>query len=94
MRRRAKVDSNQAEIVARFRHHGATVLHVHQIPDGALDLVIGYGGIDVRIEIKPNSQAKLTSAEARTFQYWKGRPPVIITCVEDVDQLIANLQSG
>ena len=97
MRQRARVDANQKVIVAAFRKLGATVQHCHQIP-GCLDLIVGYGGIDVRVEIKdgskPPSAQKLTKKEKETFQHWKGRPPVVITSEEDVRQLIINLQAG
>ncbi len=62
MHQRARADANQPEIVAHFRKRGATVQHVHQIP-GALDLIIGYAGIDVRIEIKDGSKPSSASID-------------------------------
>jgi len=91
MRRAAKADANQAEIVAALRARGATVQHTHQIP-GALDLIVGYKGIDVRIEIKdgskPKSAQKLTPAEQGVFDNWKGNAPEIVTSVDDAMALI------
>ena len=91
MRRRAKADSNQPEIVAALRKRGATVQHTHQIP-GALDLIVGYRGVDVRVEVKdgskPWSAQKLTAAEKEVFRNWRGSDPVILSSIDDVNELI------
>ena len=91
MRRAAKADANQAEIVAALRARGATVQHTHQIP-GALDLIIGYHGTDVRVEIKdgskPASAQKLTPAEQKVFDTWKGRPIEVVTSVDDAMKMM------
>ena len=91
MRRRAKADSNQPEIVAALRKRGATVQHTHQIP-GALDLIVGYRGVDVRVEIKdsskPPSARKLTPSELEVFDTWRGRHPEIVTSVDDAMDLL------
>jgi len=91
MRRRAKVDDNQAEIVKALRQRGASVQHTHQIP-GALDLIVGYRGIDVRVEIKdsskPPSARKLTPAELETFETWRGRHPEVVQSVDDAMDML------
>ena len=95
MRRAAKADANQPEIVAALRKRGATVQHTHAIP-GALDLIVGYKGIDVRVEIKdgskPPSAQKLTAAEQKVFDEWMGREPMILTCEADVDAVLYGLE--
>ena len=94
MRRRAKADDNQAMIVAVFRKMGASVCHVHSIPH-ALDLIIGFKNQDVRIEIKdgskPPSARRLTEGEAKTIKEWRGRPPVVIECEDDVIKLLESM---
>lgn len=44
MRRRARVDDNQAEIVKVLRQLGATVRPTHTVGDGFPDLVVGWRG--------------------------------------------------
>ena len=64
-----------------------SVLDVADLPSGALDLVVGFAGLDVRVEIKPlgpPSVQKLTPDEQETFDGWRGRTPVVWTCVTDV----------
>lgn len=96
-RNAARKDRNHAEIVARYRKNGATVLDVSQIA-GALDLVIGLAGVDCRVEIKdgekPQSARKLTEAEQRAFDTWDGRPPVLVETVADVDAHCDLIQGG
>jgi hypothetical protein len=73
---------------------GASFQDTHNVPH-ALDGIIGYRGIDVRIEIKdptkPPSKRKLTKGEQNTFDEWKGRRPVIIETCEDVTDLLFRL---
>ena len=91
MRRRAKADANQPEIVKALRQRGATVLMTHQLSSGqtqcGLDLLVGSQGIDQRVEIKdgskPKSAQKLTPPEQNECDTWKGRPIVILYSVDD-----------
>lgn len=95
MRLRARVDSNQLEIVRTITGLGASWLDLTSI-SGILDGVIGVAGIDQRIEIKDGkkvpSRRKLTPDEIRVFEEWRGRKPVVIESVDDVIKLINNLR--
>ena len=85
--RRARIDANQPALVQLWRDLGGSWQHTHEIP-GALDGIAGMFGVDVRIEIKdgskPPSARKLTTAEQKVFDEWKGRPPVIWESEADV----------
>jgi len=95
MRRLARIDANQPALVKFIRKMGASFQHTHQI-SGALDGIIGYKGVDVRVEIKdpeqPPSRRKLTSPEIVTICAWKGRPPEIIETEDDVMALLKTLR--
>ena len=86
-----RTDSNQPELVKFLRKCGASFQHTHQIA-GALDGIVGYCGIDQRVEIKdptkPKSDQKLTEAEQKTFDNWKGRPPVVLRTTDDCLDLL------
>jgi hypothetical protein len=93
-RQRARRDSNHEEIVCAFEGLGATWLDTFNI-GGALDGVLGVAGIDQRVEIKnPNAlrgktQAmRLTDEEQITFDEWRGRPPIVVSTIEDAIQLV------
>ncbi len=96
MRRRARIDANQPELVKFIRSMGASYQHTHAIP-GALDGIIGYQGVDIRVEIKdpakPPSARALTPAEQKTIDEWRGRTPVVIETQSDVLSLLKDLQT-
>lgn len=88
MRRAAKVDSNQAEIVQALRRLGCTVMSIASVGNGCPDLVVGVSGRNVLLEVKDGrrrpSERKLTSAEREWIDSWRGQVHV----VESVDEAI------
>lgn len=95
VRQRARTDDNHQEIVNAIRAAGASWQDTSRLAK-ALDGIIGYAGVDQRVEIKdgakPLSKRKLTPDEQDTFDNWKGRTPVIISCVEDVPIVLNNMR--
>jgi hypothetical protein len=81
VRRFAKVDANQAEIVAALRAAGATVQPLHTIGQGCPDLLVGVGGRSYVLEVKDGrkvpSARKLTPDEVKWFAAWKGHAVVV-----------------
>lgn len=86
MRRRAKVDANQAEIVAALRRAGATVQSLAEIGDGCPDLLVGRAGKTLLIEIKdgaqPPSKRQLTEDQLRWHGDWRGGALAVVCDVE------------
>jgi hypothetical protein len=80
MRRAAKVDANQAKIVAALRQMGCTVQPLHAVGEGVPDLLCGFRGINILIEVKdgakPPSQRSLTDAQVEWHGGWKGQVAV------------------
>ena len=72
MRRAAKVDRNQAEIVHALRQIGATVQHLHSLGRGCPDILVGYRGHNFLFELKVG-KAKLTEKESEWHSTWKGQ---------------------
>ena len=74
MRRAAKVDGNHGEIVKALRRVGATVKSLAMVGDGCPDLLVGFRGVLVLLEVKdgslPPSARKLTKAEAEFVETW------------------------
>ncbi len=90
MRRAARVDANQVEIVEAFRAHGCDVLHTHQLGKGAPDLFVAFSGIWLAIEVKAQ-QGKLTEAQERLYAGLKTRPRIVRN-VDEVDATVDTLK--
>lgn len=90
MRRAARVDENQSEIVAALRYAGASVLLLHQVGGGCPDILVGLSrecqrcGLESTynylVEIKDGekvlSKQKLTPDEQEFFDNWRGQVEV------------------
>jgi hypothetical protein len=86
MRRAAKVDDNQKEIVSALRRFGASILIVSQLKN-CFDILVGYKGVNYIMEIKdgkkPPSQRKLSDGEINFKNKWKGGDYYIVCSIED-----------
>ncbi len=81
MKRAAKVDANQAEIVSACRDFGASVACLHTVGKGVPDLLIGIDGINLLFEVKdggkPISQRRLTIDQVSWHANWCGTVYVV-----------------
>ncbi len=88
MRRAAKIDDNQAEIVDALRKLGVSVWSTAALGKGFPDLVCGYRGKNYLFEVKdgakPLSARKLTEDEARFFGSWNGQ----VNVIESIDDAL------
>ena len=93
MRIAARVDDNQAEIVKALRSIGCTVQSLAAIGKGCPDLLVGFNGVNLTLEVKDGakipSKRKLTTDEQKWHMAWNGQVAVI----ESVDDAIAIIQS-
>jgi len=80
MRRAAKVDANQSEMVADLRACGVSVQPLHSVGGGVPDLLCGFRGRNVLIEVKdgskPPSARKLTKDQVEWHGAWRGQVAV------------------
>lgn len=67
-----RVDSNQKDIVTALRNEGYSVQHLHSVGAGCPDILVGYAGINVLIEIK-EGDGKLTPAQVVWHSTWQGQ---------------------
>lgn len=91
MRRAAKRDDNEGEIVAALRKAGAVVRFITQ-GDGLPDLLVGFQGRTILMEVKDGakvpSQRRLTDDEQKFFDSWTGGE---LYKVESVEEALAVL---
>lgn len=102
MRRAARVDDNQAEIVGALRDVGYSVQSLAALGKGVPDLLVG--GIDRRtgqeanwiMEVKdgskPPSDRRLTPDEAAWHERWAG-PVAVVETVEDALRLVGVVEA-
>ncbi len=86
MRRAARVDRNQAALVAALRAVGASVTPTHFVGRGFPDLVVGLGGANFLLEVK-TPVGELTQDEADFIARWRGQ----IAVVRTIDEALAVL---
>lgn len=86
MRRNARVDANQPDIVKGLRKAGASVAVTSNLGKGFPDITVGYRGANYLFEIKdpakPPSQRKLTDNEDEWHRKWGGHVAIIETAEE------------
>ena len=80
-----RVDANQGEIKQAFESLGCTVVSLASVGDGCPDLAVGVGGHTYLIEVKSGLSAKLTPAEKRFVDNWRGQ----WSRVDDVRDVVA-----
>lgn len=87
-RQAARVDANQAEIVAALRKAGAKVEHMHAMGGGFPDLLVMWRGVLTLLEVKdgnkPPSARKLTPDQVKWHAEWKE----CVFVVESVEQAL------
>ena len=88
-----RIDANQNEIVAALRKCGATVRVITQ-GDGIPDLLVGYKGSTILMEVKDGqkvpSARKLTDAEQDFLNKWTGGLLVVVNSVEEALEVLNN----
>jgi len=84
MRRAARVDANQDQIVSALRGAGAYVWIIG-LP---VDLLVGFKGHTFLVEIKTDSKKRLTGLQADFFDSWGGSTLARIDCPEAALRMI------
>ena len=84
MRKIAKVDGNQAAIVAALRKAGATVVSLAPIGNGVPDLLVGFAGENILMEVK-TPKGKHTPDQVHFYRCWRGQE--IVTTRDPMDAI-------
>ena len=88
---RGRQDANASAIIAALKRCGATIIDMHTVGGGVPDIVCGYHGRNVLMEIK--ARPKATNAGVRDRQEtfardWKGEPVVTVRSEAEALQAI------
>lgn len=94
MRRAARTDANQENIVKSLRALGATVRFLSQ-GEGIPDLLVGFRGKTALLEVKdgekPPSARKLTPAEQKFFDEWRGGTLAVVNSVDEAIAVVLGM---
>lgn len=97
MRRAAKIDANQPAVIAALRQIGCTVQPLHAVGKGCPDLLVGFIGGNVLLEIKdgnkPPSARLLTPDQVDWHQMWKG-PVAVVKTPEEAIAVVLDMRTG
>lgn len=89
MRRAARTDDNQNEIVDALRKIGATVQPLHAVGKGCPDILVGWRGMNTLLEIKdsnkPASAIRLTQDQIKWHAMWGGQVTVVKSIQEAIE---------
>ena len=95
MRRAARTDANQTEIVLACTAHGWTVQSLAPVGVGCPDIVVGARGVNVLLEIKdgskPPSERRLTPDQVAWHKRWQGQVVVVETPEEACGAVLAEI---
>jgi len=78
----ARIDTNQKEIVEALRKMGATVVSLASMKHGCPDLLVGYAGETILIEVKKDAKSKYTPDQLDFLGKWRGGAICRIDSVE------------
>lgn len=80
-RRAPKTDANHDDIRSGLRRAGASVQDLILVGDGCPDILVGYYGHNILMEIKdpgqPRSKRKLTPDQEKWHGRWRGQRAVV-----------------
>lgn len=92
MRRKAKIDANQPDIVKALKDLGCSVQTLAQMGHGVPDLLVGWQGRNYLFEVKDGSrkpsERQLTIDEKAWHYPWRGQ----VCVIETIEDAIRTLQ--
>lgn len=90
--RRGRIDDNQQAIVNILRTTGATVVVLSGVGKGVPDLLVGFRGVTLLMEIKdgkkPPSDRKLTTDQQKWHAEWRGGALAIVDSADSALRMI------
>jgi hypothetical protein len=87
MRKFAKLDANHRAIASALEGIGCSVISLAPLGNGAPDLLVGFRGRTICLEVKdgskPPSARRLTPLEKAFFARWRGGDLFVVDSIED-----------
>lgn len=83
-----KVDSNQAQIIADLKKIGVSVLNLSRVGGGCPDILVGWQGKNILIEIK-TAKGNLNDSQIEFFEQCKGLK-FVCKSINEIIEIINN----
>ena len=83
-----KVDSNQPQIIADLKKIGVSVLNLSRVGGGCPDILVGWQGKNILIEIK-TAKGDLNDLQIEFFEQWKGQK-FVCKSINEIIEIINN----
>ena len=84
--RAARIDANHEQVVLALRTAGATVQSLAAVGQGVPDLLVGFQGKTLLMEIKDGnktpSERRLTEPQLKWHGAWRGGPLAVVDSVD------------
>jgi len=84
--RAARIDANHEQVVSALRAAGASVQSLAGVGQGVPDLLVGFQGKTLLMEIKDGrktpSERRLTDAQLKWHGGWRGGPLAVVDGVD------------
>jgi len=93
MRRAARIDANQNELVQALRKIGAKVLFLHTLGHDNPDVLVGFRRRNVLLEIKRPGKGA-TKGQAEFAETWPGETHVVHSIDEAVSAVVGDASAG
>lgn len=92
MRHHPRTDTNQTAITKALKAAGATVLSLAAMGKGCPDLLVGYHGANLLVEVKDGakvpSRRKLTADQVQWHADWRGQVCVVTSVKQALELLV------
>lgn len=88
-----KVDLIQKDVVNKLRSMGATVVDLSAVGKGMTDLLVGFDGQTILLEVKSGADKKFTPAQIKFFATWTGGMLARVNSVQEAEELLKSIET-
>lgn len=89
-----KVDVIQKDVVNKLRSMGATVVDLSAVGKGMTDLLVGFDGQTILLEVKSGADKKFTPQQIKFFAAWTGGMLARVNSVQEAEDLLQSIKQN
>lgn len=89
-----KVDLIQKDVVNKLRSMGATVIDLSAVGKGMTDLLVGFDGQTILLEVKSGIDKKFTPQQIKFFATWTGGMLARVNSVQEAEELLQSIKQN